>query len=278
MKKLILSFAVVLISFGAAAQDKSAGYKIYYKAINPVLTDDIKIEISDNLCQGDYCKFKMKITNNTKDYIVLKTEELEFALAHSTYNPGAKNIVIDPYKSVSRTIKVDGDNRFQVDSLTLNLKGFYKVSVDGAVAKMENFILPATKNNFEAGNFKCKVNGEIVKVTKITEVPCVCSYSGTEVAIIDPSKVVIKIESGQEFATTNRGAKISIANNDNIVFPGENKKVKAAFKIPGKITDMQFANMEIDWKDTFIESTLEPITLPKLDFIIDLGMTEGKNK
>lgn len=278
MKKSILSFVIALATIGGIAQTKALGYEIYYKAVQPVSTDDVKIEISGNHCQGDFCKFKMKITNNTKDYIIIKTEEMEFVLEHNTYQPVAKNIVISPFKSVSRTIKVAGDNRFQVDNYTLNLKGFYRVSVEGTVASMDNFILPATKNNFEAGNFNCKVDGDIVKVTKITEVPCVCTYNGSEVAIIDPSKVVVKLESGQEYATTNRGAKIPIASNDNIVFPGESKKVKAVFKIPGKIADMQFANMEIVWKDTFIESKLESIELPSISFVIDPGMTEGKNR
>ena len=55
------------------------------------------------------------------------------------------------------------------------------------------------------------------------------------------------------------------------------KKIKAVFKVPAKITDMQFANMEIDWKNTFTESKLVPIALPAQNFEIDPGMTEGKN-
>ncbi|MBL4623691.1 MAG: hypothetical protein JKY42_00875 [Flavobacteriales bacterium] len=278
MKKLILTFAIAFTSFGLAAQKaKAPGYEIYYRAVEPVSTDDIKIEIVGNHCQADFCRFKIKITNNSRDYIILKTEELEFVLEHNTYKPVAKNIVINPYKSVTKTINVNGDNRFQVENYTLNLKGFYKVSVAGEEVKMENFTLPAKKNEFEAGNFKCKINGEIVKVTQVTEVPCICTYTGTDVAIIDQSKTVIKLENGQEYATTNRGSKLQTAKNDNIVFSGEKKKIKAVFKVPAKIVDMQFANLEIDWKDTFRESKLVPLELPSQNFVIDPGMTEGKN-
>jgi hypothetical protein len=276
MKKLFLTFSIALSALTLSAQ-KSPGYEIYYKTVKTISTDDINIEIIGNHCQAEFCRFKIKITNNTKDYVILKTEELKFVLEHGTYNPSAKNIVIDPYKSVNKTISVSGDNRFQVDSYTLNLNGFYKVSVNGTLAKMESFKLPAQKNELEAGNFKCKINGQIIKETKVTEVPFICSYSGNDVAIIDQSQLVIKLETGQEYATTSRGPKIQLAGNDNILFPGEDKKIKAVFKVPAKITDMQFANMEIDWKNTFTESKLVPIALPAQNFEIDPGMTEGKN-
>jgi hypothetical protein len=276
MKKLILTLSIALSAFALRAQ-KSPGYEIHYKILAAVSTDDVKLEIIDNHCQAEFCKFKLKITNNSKNYIVLKTEELEFVLEHNTYNPLSKNIVIGPYKSVSKTISVEGDNQFQVDNYALNLKGFYKVPVNGATATMENFQLPAQKNECETKNFKCRINGEIIKETKVTEVPFICSYSGTEVAIVDQSQLVVKLESGQEYATKNRGAKIQLPGNDNILFPGDDKKIKAVFKVPSKITDMQFANMEIDWKKTFTESNMAALELPVQNFVIDPGMTQGKN-
>jgi len=276
MKKLILTLSIALSAFALRAQ-KTPRYEIHYKIVEPISIEEVKLEIIDNHCQAEFCKFKLKITNNSKDYIVLKTEELEFVIEHNTYNPLAKNIVIAPYKSVNKTISVEGDNQFQVDNYALNLKGFYKVPLNGAIAKMENFQLPAQKNECETENFKCKINGEIIKETKVTEVPFICSYNGTEVAIVDQSRVVIKLESGQEYATKNRGAKIQLPANDDILFPGEDKKIKAVFKVPAKITDMQFANMEIVWKKTFTESSMAALELPAQTFVIDPGMTQGKN-
>ena len=276
-KKLILTFSIAIATLYVFAQNKPAGYEIYYKAIEAVSTDDIKVEILGNHCQADFCRLKIKITNNTKDYIILKTEELEFVLEHDTYNPAAKNIIINPFKSATKTITVDGDNRFQVENYTLNLKGFYRLPIGSESVIMEKIALPAQKNEFNAGKFNCKINGEIIKETKVTEFPCICTYKGTDVAIINQSNIVVKLEGGQEYATTNRGSKLQTAKTDNLVFPGEKKKIKAVFKVPAKISDMQFANLEIDFKDTFKESKLIPMILPAQKFVIDPGMTQGKN-
>jgi len=275
-KELIIILSVALSTFALSAQ-KSPGYEIHYKIVEAVLTDAVKLEIIDNHCQAEFCKFKLKITNNSKDYIVLITEELEFVLEHSTYNPAAKNIIIYPYKSATKSITVDGDSRFQVENYALNLKGFYRLPIESESVIMEKIALPAQKNEFNAGNFNCKINGEIIKETKVTEFPCICTYKGTDVAIINQSKIVVKLEGGQEYATINRGSKLQTTKTDNIVFPGEKKKIKAVFKVPAKISDMQFANLEIDFKDTFKESKLIPIILPAQNFVIDPGMTQGKN-
>jgi hypothetical protein len=278
MKRYLLAaFIIATNSYLLIAQEKDPSYEIYYRMVNAIDNESVKVEISGNHCQANFCQLKLKMTNKTKDYVVLKTEDLKFVLEHDTYTPKEKNIVIAPFKSVSKTIRVDGDNRFQVDKYELKLKGFYRVPVDAPFTKMEKFKLPATSNSFKTDAFVCKVNGEIVKVTKVTEVPLLCKYVGNSIAILDQSKAVVVLESGQEFATTNLGSMKKLMGGDNILFPGDDKKIKAVFKVPGKIEDMQFANMEIDWKDTFIESKLIPIELSNQKFEKDPGLTEGKN-
>ncbi len=49
------------------------------------------------------------------------------------------------------------------------------------------------------------------------------------------------------------------------------------FHIPGRIADMQFANMTILWKDTFVETEAKRISAQEVSFEIDPGMTNGKN-
>ena len=58
---------------------------------------------------------------------------------------------------------------------------------------------------------------------------------------------------------------------------GEKIKVKAVFHIPGRIADMQFANMTISWKDTFVETEAKKLAGQQVSFEIDPGMTNGKN-
>ena len=58
---------------------------------------------------------------------------------------------------------------------------------------------------------------------------------------------------------------------------GDKIKFKTKFFIPGRIADMQFANMIISWKDAFVETKAKKLEGQKVDFILDPGLTNGKN-
>jgi hypothetical protein len=180
-------------------------------------------------------------------------------------------MVVGPKDSDTRVLKVTGDSKFHVESLTVILNGFNRVSADGKIQDAPDFKLPAATNDFKAGNFKCSLE-KVKKETKETEVSFTCTYQGSDVGVINPSKITLKLENGQEYANDNKKDKAEL------LLPGEDAKVKASYHVPGKITDMQFANMLLIWKDTFSESKIVPITVGTASFEFDPGMTEGKNK
>ena len=65
--------------------------------------------------------------------------------------------------------------------------------------------------------------------------------------------------------------------NPKLLFKGDKLKIKAVFHIPGRIADMQFANMTILWNDSFRETNAQKLKGHEITFNIDRGMTNGKN-
>ncbi|MBU0766131.1 MAG: hypothetical protein KJ607_15010, partial [Bacteroidetes bacterium] len=77
---------------------------------------------------------------------------------------------------------------------------------------------------------------------------------------------------GQEFANDDKKADMELMEKGEIV------KFTVVFHVPGKITDMQFATMHIVWKETFIESTPKAMKTQTVNFELDPGLTDAKNK
>jgi hypothetical protein len=288
MKNLRKYFGIVIIllttvtSFGQTPENHPK-HENHYKVIPPIETSDYKIEIINAHTQTQFAIIKVRISNKTGNYIVYEPSETEFVFEHGTFKPYKKRIIIAPWQYTTRTIKVSGDSRFHVEKYTLNIKGLYVLPAKGKTYVAPEFSLPNTTNYFDIEDvYNCKVSGRIIKETQVTEVPFRCTYVGHGVGLIDPSKLVLRLEDGREFAVMKTGnffTSISTAFGDaNIVFPGEEEKVLAVFRIPSKITDMQFANMEIDFKDAFMDAQLTELYSPTIEFELDLGKTAGKNQ
>ncbi|MFA5770828.1 MAG: hypothetical protein WC894_05045 [Patescibacteria group bacterium] len=250
-----------------------------YKIPEPIKTGDVTISFDDAVSKMDYVKLKVKITNNTADYIMFNPSECIFeykeAIDKEPIKKPAKNkekfILIKPYDKTSKIIETSGDINFHKDSFELKINGLYKVSSKGNAVNAPDYQLPVTTNKFDAGNFSLNMTN-LVKETKITEIEFKCIYNGNGVGIIEPSRVVIKLQNGQEFATTNLDAKTILLEK------GEDDKFFLTFKIPAKITDMQFATMFLTWKLTFAESTKDAIPISTFKFKIDEELTAVKNK
>jgi hypothetical protein len=249
----------------------------YHYSVKPIETNEVKVEFSDAHSQQEFSNVKVKVTNKTTDYILFKTKESAFKYDFGEVHPGVgglfrgANMMVLPKDSDTRILKATGGNKFHVKQLTLQLDGFYLVPAEGKTQEAPDFKLPAAVNEFKAGNFKCTLE-KVKKETKETQVTFKCTYQGNDIGIVDPSRITLKTEDGQEYANDNKKDKAEL------VLPGEEVKIVATYHVPGKITDMQFANMLLIWKNTFIESKATPLKVGSANFEFDPGMTEGKNK
>ncbi len=271
MRKLIIvPILLFIIGIKGNAQENPDHLNIF-KEPAVTIEENYSVKFFDIVSKMDYCKLRVQLENKTSDFLIYREEENKFIYDFGEYKPKSKTDIIKPHSKDGLTLKIDGDNRFHTDTFNFEFNGLYQVPIDGEVFEAENFQLPLSKNEFDVGPFNVKVL-KISQETDETAVKFKCTYNGDKIGFINPNKLVVKIESGQEFANDKR------EKNLKALQPGDDFKFVAAFHIPGKIIDMQFATMHIIWKDTFVESTPKLLKSQSIEFVIDPVITEEKNK
>lgn len=280
---LYLMLPLLLMAIGGKAQlaETDPRHENHYKYVVPIVTDEVKVEISNVHTQMYFGQMKLRITNKTNDYIAIKSGDIVFEMNDTKYYPTDKVYMIAPRDYITRTIRVDGDNRFHVDSFLVKLDGFYKIPIDGKPLDVPQFVLPNTTNHFEMEGYECKVAGRIIKQTMITEVPLRCTYVGNQVGLVESSRISVKLEDGKEFPNVNTGSKIknlTTTGSTDVLFPGESTKINAVFRVPSEVADMEWVNMNIHFNDAFAKTALIPIAVDEQEFILDQTKTTLKNK
>ena len=274
MKKITILLTAVLIS-GIAVNAQKKGepkYEHHFKAPEAIATTEYTVNISDVQSQAEFCKFAIKIENNTNDFLIFDKGASVFNFDFGKYSDKKKQIIIKPNDSKKRVLQAVGSEKFQVEKFSVNLDGFSIVPINGEVSKMENFQVPASKNSISTDAFKVNLKKSSLK-TQEAALTFECIYTGNKVALVNPSKLVIKVDdTDKEYANDNKKSAPKL-----ILKKGDKVKVKAVFHIPGRVADMQFANMTILWKDTFVETEIKKLDGKLVNFEIDRGKTIGKN-
>lgn len=275
MRKITLLLATALISSIAvnAQKKKDPKYEHHFKAPEAIVTDEYSVEFSDIQSQAEFCKMAIKVSNNTNDFLIFEKGASVFNFEFGEYSDKKKQIIIKPNDSKKRVLTAVGSEKFQVEKFSLNVDGFSIVPVKGKVSEMEDFQVPASKNSISTDAFKVNLKKSSLK-TQEASLTFECIYMGNKVALVNPSKLVIKVDGTEkEYANDNKKSSPKL-----ILKKGDKVKVKAVFHIPGRVADMQFANMTILWKDTFVETEIKKLDGKKVDFEIDRGLTNGKNQ
>ncbi|HIP31297.1 MAG TPA: hypothetical protein EYG86_00900 [Crocinitomicaceae bacterium] len=272
--KFLTSIAVLSISLTATSQ-KDKGYeRIYYNTPEIFSNDEVNIEIKNIVAQKDHCKMNFKIANNTSDYLLVVPNDTKVKYASEEFSPDMKEYFIKPNKSKAKTLLVNGGDRFLKDNFLLQSASIYKISLEDEKIETANFQLPASKNNFTTGDFKIilkKYDASTKEAKAVFEV----SYTGNNIGVIIPSNLSVtatRKKSDQQVTYANDNKK----SEPLILRKGEKTKFSAVFHIPGKIVDMQFATMQINWNNTFSET--KPMLLEKPEFKIEINqaLTEEK--
>lgn len=275
MKKNILLLTTVLILAITvnAQKEKDPKYEHHFKAPEAITTDAYSVEFSDIQSQAEFCKMAIKVSNKTNDFIIFDKGASVFNFDFGKYSDKKKQIIIKPNDSKKRVLTAVGSEKFQVEKFSLNVDGFSLVPIKGKVSEMENFQVPASKNSISTDAFKVNLKKSSLK-TQEAFLTFECIYTGNKVALVNPSKLVIKVDdTDKEYANDNKKSEPEL-----LLKKGEKVKIKAIFHIPGRVADMQFANMTILWKDTFVETEIKKLEGKKVDFEIDRGLTNGKNQ
>lgn len=268
---ILLALLVSLSGIVQAQNDKPYA-KVFYKEV--VLENGpVTISIEDAVATDAYIKFKLRVKNNTADYILLSTDNIIIKANGKEYKNLERDLLIGPNDDDYRVIDIKGsDLRF--DNFTLELKGFSKIPASSAEVKAENFKLPMVKNEFNAGPFHL-VQLKSAKKTDNVTVKFSVDYNGDQIGIVHPGQVTLLTPKGTEFANmASRGQRKA-----TVLKKGQNDSFVLVWKdIPVSNGDMQKEEVEIIWHDCFRNAVAEPFVVTNMEIVIDKGLSDVKNK
>jgi len=270
MKKLTI-ITLILISFSAAAQ-KSSKFTNYYYDVTFGEQYGVKLTAKNIISRADFIKLGLEINNQSDNYVFFRKDKCKFVINQNSYFPKTvkKGEIIKPNKKKVITVKSAGQINYLSEDIDFMPGGFYTFPGEGKIIETDSFHLPATKNTIKNDVFKINML-KLKKETQETAIKFKCTYTGDKIGIINPSQCVLRTESGKEWAPENSKEKVKILQK------GEKANFVLIFQIPGKITDMQFAEMDIVWKNTFSESELTPLNFDIQHINIDKNTTNKEN-
>lgn len=269
-------FQITLLSFlftNIAFAQKVAKEKKYEKIIYNELTQDnenMTIYAVDAVSTESYFKFKLRILNKTKDYLVIDFNKMKIIINGSTeYKPTEKALIIPPGEFGTRVVNFTG-SEFRITQLDIFMDGVKTASTNGKVYEAPNYNLPVSNNDFTTGPFKLLNKGTESK-TDITLVKMEVTYTGSDIAVIQPIKIGLKMPvSGTVFANMISSKKaILLGPNESANFNMVWENIDA--KQNG---DMQKVKMEILFKDAFMETKTEDKSGTK--FTLTINEKESK--
>lgn len=276
MKKALALLLVIGVAFNSSVQAQKKGddkYTHYFKDVEEAIESKaVVVELTNGISRKDFLKFKAKYINNTSDFLLVDPSKTKITIGSEELSPSEKAFILDPNDKKSKTIDLKDGADFMVESFEVAPEGFAIISTDGTPAKMPDFQLPAAVNNIEAGNFEVNLK-RLKQETKETWAKFEVKYVGDDYAIVDPSRISIRIESGQQYANDFSKSKTILLEK------GDKKTIDAVFHIPAKVVDMQFATMFVQWGECMVETKAEPFELDEsATFEFDETLTNEKNK
>lgn len=273
MKNLTLSLATTFLlgSLSLTAQDPK--HTNFYKAPAALETEQYSLSFDDLIGRMEESKFAFKLKNLTTDYLIIDKGASAFVIDGKEYKDKDKEIILPPSKTRNGVFKVSGETNYHVDKYTFKFDGISLLPADGKVHEAPNFKLPASTNEITFGDFTVKLKS-LKKKTDETTAVFEVTYKGDEFGIVDGSKlaVIVPDKGTTEFANDAKG------QDGELLRKGKTCTVKAVFHITNKYSDMQFANMEILWRNTFQSSSPTKIDGGSVEMELDPGMTAAKNK
>ena len=272
MKNTITLLLCCLLITNIFAQTDKKGKlydKTYYKDATIEL-GEVTLFITDFVATDAYMKFKIKVKNNTSDFILFDPNIMTITTEGNDYKSSERKLFVGPNDMESRVVDIKGP-AFRTAGYTIKIDGLSKVPATGKFTEAPNFALPVSNNEITVSNYRIvhKFND---KKTDKTAVKFEITYTGTKVGIVDPAKIVLKMSKGNQYANMNPNRK------PHILMPNESDIISVMWTNIGTANgDMQFDNMEILWKDALMEAPASKLAGKTITIEYDPGLTVGKN-
>ncbi|MFL5763256.1 MAG: hypothetical protein ACJ77K_04880 [Bacteroidia bacterium] len=268
MKKLVILFSL-FCSLSLFAQ--SVKYKkIFYKD-QSIENMDVAITVTDAVAVPGGLKFRLTITNKSTDYILFKPTECEFQTKGASLKPAEKPFMIKPKDKDAIVLDMKTAQNMLPDDFHFVMGGIYRVSLNGTVVNSQDFVLPATANDFKAGDFSFTLD-KTKKETASSWAKFKVVYNGNHIGIIQPAKISMRMPDGKEYASYNRDKPIFLEKDKTDDFTPGWKDVPIASG------DMQLVQMNIEFHDAFRETV--PVQIPALELVVqfDKEASDAKGK
>lgn len=267
MKKII--FTIIALVYCAAIQAQNYK-KVFYKT-QTVDAKDLILTVEDAVATDGGIKFKLRINNQTNNYIIYKPSESIFKIDGKSINPTEKWLIIGPKGSDYKVIDLKGPGYKKAANFDFVMEGVYGVDPNVKGVTAPDFKLPPFQNDFTAGAFKVTLE-KVKKETARTDAKFNVKYTGNKVAIFEPNKVAMKMPDGKEYANYHSDRKPQLLNNDE-------KGFTVAWRdIPTTSGDMKTAEMIILWRDAFKEVTPTKMHATTITIEFDKDQSETKSK
>ena len=269
----VISIGITSQSFAQKGKKDDPKHTNYFLDVEEAIeTREVVMEFSNGVSRMDFLKFKTKFTNNTNDFLLIDPSKFTITVNGTETHPKEKQFVLDPNENASRTIDVKEGANFNVDQFDVAVAGFSRIPLDGESIKMNQFQLPATTNVIESGNFEVNLK-QLKQETKQTWARFEIKYKGDGYAIVDPSRISVKTEGGDQYANMHRKSKTILLEK------GDSKGIDVTVEIPANVVDMQFAKLFVNWGESMVETKAVPIEMNEsITFELNEELTNEKNK
>lgn len=239
----------------------------YFESPKTVEMTDYAVHFKNIVSKFDYVKFAVLLENKTSDFLIWNNSNSKVIIADGEKNALKINTYkVRPNKIINKTFDARGGNKFLVTDFKFVINGISRVPLKGKVQKVADFKLPQTKNKIESGNFSIVLT-KSKKKTDETAVYFEATYNGTDFAILTLNEISVRVNERDVFANDNR------KDTPYLLRKGDKLKIKCLFHISSRVVDMQFADMFIQFNNTFVESKAIPLSGSEVIFKLDKELT-----
>lgn len=267
---LVLAF---IVTPALAQPEDHPHHERHYTAVEPIETEELKIEIIRPHSQMNFSQFTAKIYNKTDDYILIKKHAVTFSSEEMGYgdkNPKEATIFIEPHGDITRSFKVEGGIGFKVAVIEVNLDGFSRAPAEGKAVETVEFKMKPEKNSMMIGPFAVTLKKWRFNAKEISA-DFKLRYRGEALGMARESRIQIKTESGTVLNNTEAKDK------DFIMPPMKTRTVNVVRKFEkGQVGKNE--SVYILWENALSEAESTPIDVPGFRLKYDPEKTKKENK
>jgi len=256
---LLFTLALMMITvLGHAQKAPKKPSKIWYTPTKTE-TKEVKLEGQNIISEKEVTKFKLVITNKTKDFLILRPQESIFKSGGMTVVPtDKKKITIRPLDNESKVIDCANTQYQSMHEYNFSFiaDGIYK-STNAKTTAIPDYKIPPSQNIIEEGDFKIELISSYIQADTQWRVKLKVTYNGEGLGIVESRKISARLHDGSIIANGNSEKIVGLE-------PGEDETIVLYFSNNRPIT--------IVWNDAFKSAGLVKLEPVALDFVNDPTM------